>query len=300
MAPTSELVVAVPVLAWAITGLGLAATFRRAGSTAVLRLSAAFVALWSLMATTALVWTVENGGGSFLVRVARAPATLLAIPEDAAVGYLVLGAIGAFGILVVAFVINQAVGRALLRILVPETIAWPDRLPRPSVLTSLLRYPSEAPAAHSFTLLELWRGLRFPRRREVILVSSGLEKRLTSLEFEAVLAHELGHIHGLDGRYLTYMRTLSRLFRWDPIFALLSRRLTEREEFRADDDAVRLTGHPLALARALYKVAIEPQPRPLRAFPGFLGRDGEAGRREAIVRIRRLLAIAEAAPSPEE
>ncbi len=127
----------------------------------------------------------------------------------------------------------------------------------------------------------------------MILVSRRLRTLLARDELDAVVAHELGHIRGLDSRYLTFLRTFSQMMPWDPLLAYLSSSLTTREEYRADLDAARITQRPMALARALYKAMTVPDPVPPRPFPGFLRLAGRRGRREAYERIRRLVALAE-------
>jgi len=86
--------------------------------------------------------------------------------------------------------------------------------------------------------------------------------------------------------------------RWDPILAFLADRLTEREEFRADLDAVGLTHRPKALARALYKVS-RTSARP-RGAASLLGASGRRGQRQAAERIRRLVLLAESGRFEEE
>jgi Zn-dependent protease with chaperone function len=279
----------IPVVVWAATGLGLLLAFRRSAPPVVLRLAATFLALWALLATTTLVWVLTRGGWSAIVTLVEHP--LLLFRPSAAVFWLE-GAVGAFLVFSVAFLLNQLVGRGFLHLLHPTERAWPPRLPAPRDWTSFFVFPSARPEAFSFTLLEV--GGRFGvHRREVILMSDGLERRLNAEEVEAVVAHELGHIRGLDSRYLTFLRTLSRMMRWDPMLAYLAYTLTRREEFRADVEAARLTRRPLALARALYKaMADSSAPGPLGA-DAFLGGAGERGRREALERIQRLVAMAE-------
>ncbi|MCI4325414.1 MAG: M56 family metallopeptidase [Thermoplasmata archaeon] len=279
----------IPVVVWAATGLGLLYAFRRSAPPVVLRLAATFLALWALLATTTLAWVLTRGGWSAIVTLVQHP--LLLFRPSAAILW-VEGAVGASLVFTVAFLLNQLVGRGFLHLLHPSERPWPPRLPAPRDPTSFLVFPSERPEAFSFTLLEL--GGRFGvHRREVILMSEGLERRLTVEEVEAVVAHELGHIRGLDSRYLTFLRTLSRMMRWDPLLAYLAYTLTRREEFRADAEAARLTRRPLALARALYKaMSGTPPPFPLGG-DAFLGGAGERGRTEALERIRRLVAMEE-------
>jgi Zn-dependent protease with chaperone function len=279
----------IPVVVWAATGLGLLYAFRRSAPPVVLRLAATFLALWALLATTTLVWVLTQGGWSAIVTLVQHPLVLF---RPSAAILWVEGAVGAFLVFTVAFLLNQLVGRGFLHLLRPADRPWPARLPAPRDRTSFLVFPSERPEAFSFTLLEF--GGRFAlHRREVILMSEGLERRLTPDEVEAVVAHELGHIRGLDSRYLTFLRTLSRMMRWDPMLAYLAYTLTRREEFRADAEAARLTRRPLALARALYKaMSGTAPPFPLGADT-FLGGSGERGRNEALERIQRLVAMEE-------
>jgi Zn-dependent protease with chaperone function len=280
-------------LGWASLGVGLLVAFRRSTSTVVFRLAAAFLALWAFVATTGLIWVVANGGWTGMLRLAAAP-LVIANPSNAELW--AAGALGVFAIFLTAFVLSQAVGRGYLAVRRPRGLDWPARLPAPRVPTDLLAFASPRVEAFSFTLLEPG-GAALLRRRNVILVSDGLLDGLTPDETEAVVAHELGHLRELDGRYLTFFRTLSRLFRWDPILAYLADRLTEREEFRADLDAVELTGRPRTLARALFKAGSASGGR---VVPGFLGASGPRGRRQAIERIRRLVALAESGRFPEE
>jgi hypothetical protein len=201
-------------------------------------------------------------------------------------------------VFLVAFVLSQTVGRGFLRLFPSEEIPWPSSLPAPRSATSLRVFHSSTDGAFAFTLLERG-GPHGLRPRDVIMVSEGLLEQLEPREWEAVLAHELGHLQELDGRYLTFFRTLSRLMRWDPILAFFAESLTRREEFRADLDAVELTRRPRALARALYKAAAL-SPSFGGSLPGLLGVGGRRGRRQAVERIRRLVALAESGRFPEE
>jgi Zn-dependent protease with chaperone function len=294
---TSPLLIAlyVPVAVWVATGLGLLFAFRRSAPPVVLRLAATFLALWALLATTTLVWVLTHGGWDAIVALAQRPLSLFAPGTEV---LWVEGAVGAFLVFSVAFLMNQLVGRGLLALLHPEPREWPSQLPVPGERTSFLVFPSARPEAFSFTLLESG-GRRLVRRREVILMSDGLASRLLPEEIEAVVAHELGHIRGLDSRYLTFLRTLSRMMRWDPLLAYLAYTLTRREEFRADEEAARLTKRPMALARALYKAMASPGPPTMRPGDAFLGGSGGRARREAVERIQRLVAMSESGRFPE-
>jgi len=265
------------------------------GALVVYRLTVGAVAAWSLLATTLFVWFLVEGGPGGLVTLARAPVLLLS--RRAAIDWE-LGAVGAFTVFLGAFLLSQTVGRGLLRLRSPRAVAWPEGLPRPPVPVRLLAFPSARPDAFTFTLLYPSVRRRW-RREEVILVSEGLLARLEPAEWQAVVAHELGHVRDFDGRYLTFLRTFARLMRWDPILSAVASRLTRREEFCADQAAVALTGRPRALARAIYK-ATHFGPARTGAGAALLGPGGLAGRRQALERIRRLVALAESGGFEEE
>ena len=284
-----------PILVWAAIGVSILLAYRRSASSTVFRLTALFLGVWALFATTGLVYVLANGGWTALVALVRSPYLVLA---SASAGVWLAGALGAFLVFLVAFVLSQAVGRGFLRLFPSRELPWPERLPVPSTVTSLRAFRSSADGAFAFTLLERG-GPHGVRPRDVIMVSEGLLEQLDAREWEAVLAHELGHLRELDGRYLTFFRTLSRMMRWDPILAYFADSLTRREEFRADLDAVEVTRRPRALARALYKAAALSPPLG-RGLPGLLGVGGARGRRQAVERIRRLVALAESGRFPEE
>jgi len=253
------------------------------------------VAAWSLIATTLLVWFLAEGGTEAVVSLSRAPSLLL---SPRATNVWALGAVGAFGLFLAAFVLSQAVGRGLLRLLNPRPLPWPASLGDPGVTVRLLAFPSSRADAFTFTLLFPTRRLPW-RRAEVILVSEALLTALEPVEWAAVVAHELGHVRSYDGRYLTFLRTFARLMRWDPILAAVASRLTRREEFRADEHAVELTHRPRALARAIFKATHLPASRS-GALAGLLGPGGSSGRRQALERIRRLVALADSGRFEEE
>jgi Zn-dependent protease with chaperone function len=285
-----------PVFVWLGLGVSLGLAYRRSASPTVFRLTAVFLGVWAVFATTALLYVLANGGWGAIVALARTPTLLF---EPSSLGVWAAGALGAFVVFFVAFLLSQAVGRGFLRLFSSRELAWPSQLPTPVTATSLRAFDAPGEGAFAFTLLERG-GPRGLRARDVIMVSEGLLSQLDPKEWEAVLAHELGHLRELDGRYLTFFRTLSRMMRWDPILAYFAESLTRREEFRADLDAVELTRRPRALARALYKAAALPPSLLPRGLPGLLGVGGRRGRRQAVERIRRLVALAESGRFPEE
>jgi len=285
-----------PVLVWLGLGISLGLAYRRSASPTVFRLTAVFLGAWAVFATTALLYVLANGGWAAMVALARAPTLLFSFGSA---GVWAAGGLGAFVVFFVAFLLSQAVGRGFLGLYASRELEWPTQLPTPTTATSLRAFDAPGEGALAFTLLERG-GPHGVRARDVIMVSESLLAQLEPPEWEAVVAHELGHLRELDGRYLTFFRTLSRMMRWDPILAYFADSLTRREEFRADLDAVELTRRPRALARALYKAAaLSPTLLP-GGLPGLLGAGGRRGRRQAVERIRRLVALAESGQFPEE
>lgn len=285
-----------PVLAWVASGIAIVVTIRRRGtSRLLLRLATVFLGLWAVLATTALVWLVGNGGWPAVVSLVQRPPPVFA---SSSMWLWALGAGGAFAVLTAAFLVNQLVGRSILRLCRPQRLAWPPRLAELAGPTELRRFASAAAEAFSFTLVG--RGPTGWERREIILISDGLWSALDPAEREAVIAHELAHVLELDSRYLTFFRTFAKLMRWDPVLGYLAGRVTYREEYRADDDAVATTQQPLALARALFKAITLPAGTSGRGSVGFLGTGGRRGRREALERIRRLVTLAEQRPRDAE
>lgn len=290
MTALSELLY-LPVVVWVATGVGLLVAYRRSTPTLVLRLAATFLGLWAVLATTVLVWVLLHGGVPGVLALVHSP--LLLFQSRWTLVWLT-GAVGAFGVFTVAFVLNQVVARGLLGLLATCAVPWPAGLPPPVAPTSLFEFESSAAEAFTFTVLEPGiREGRLPYGRDLILISRGLRELLSPEELRAVVAHELGHIRGLDSRYLTFLRTFAHMMRWDPLLAYLARRLTIREEYRADTEAAGMTRRPIELARALYKAVTLPESASSRPFPAFLGFSGRLARREAYARIRRLVALAE-------
>lgn len=284
------------VLGWIVLGVGLLVAFRRSRPRTVLRLAAAFLALWAVLATTALAWVVVEGGWAGLVSLAQRPLAPLD-PTFALVW--IYGASGAFTVFAAAFLLNQLVGRSWLRRVRPTPLPWPSVLPRPREAISLGQFPGPDADAFSFTLIE--RGERRSlRRREVILISERLWAALSESEREAVVAHELGHIRDLDARYLTFIRTFARMMRWDPVIEHLAVALTRREEFGADVEAVALTRRPRALARALFKAGTLSAAGAPAGARALLGSSRPRDRDQLGERIRRLIRLAESGRYPPE
>jgi beta-lactamase regulating signal transducer with metallopeptidase domain len=89
---------------------------------------------------------------------------------------------------------------------------------------------------------------------EICLPRQALEE-LADPELDAVLAHELGHLERGDNRWLTLAAALEAVLFFQPLTALVRRRLQDSAELACDERAVELTGSARALARSLAEVA---------------------------------------------
>lgn len=90
--------------------------------------------------------------------------------------------------------------------------------------------------------------------RPVILFPVGLLNGLTAAEVEAVLRHELTHLHRRDPWWNAVQQLLTAVFFYHPLVYWLSARLDREREF-ACDDAVAQTTDRQTYARALLRVA---------------------------------------------
>src|SRR3990172_5671020 len=95
-----------------------------------------------------------------------------------------------------------------------------------------------------------------------VAVTRGLLQKLEPLELEGVIAHELSHIGNYDIRVMTIVVALAIAGAiLTPLVAQLIRFAVSRQrEYLADASGALLTRSPDALARALEKIAADPDP----------------------------------------
>jgi heat shock protein HtpX len=130
------------------------------------------------------------------------------------------------------------------------------------------------------------------RRRAVICCTEGILRNLEPDELRAVLAHEMSHVQSRDilvssvatgmATVITFLASLAWLLPFGrgsgrllklafmivlgPVAALVIQlAVTRSREYHADAAGSRLTGDPLALARALRKIELGTDAYPLRA-----------------------------------
>lgn len=124
--------------------------------------------------------------------------------------------------------------------------------------------------------------------RPVVLLPSRWLTAARVDEIDAVLAHELAHARRLDHLTNLFLRAVEAAYCFHPAVRLGSRLARREAERAADALAVRLTGDPLALARALESVARSRPSRPRLLRPGL----AVGGDRSALFpRIQELLGM---------
>ena len=106
--------------------------------------------------------------------------------------------------------------------------------------------------------------------RPSIAISEALVARLRPEGLRAALAHELSHVRHGDSLRDIALAALRTIQSFNPVAQIVARRITQETEWRADDDAVELTGNAPALARALLesvRARVRGLPRCLRPCP---------------------------------
>jgi Zn-dependent protease with chaperone function len=90
--------------------------------------------------------------------------------------------------------------------------------------------------------------------RKIVAVSPELIASMSSVEVEAVVAHELSHLKNNDSLEKGLARLAKLAFAFDPILHLVEAAVHRERELLADESSVQYTQKPLALASALLKV----------------------------------------------
>ncbi len=125
--------------------------------------------------------------------------------------------------------------------------------------------------------------------RPIIWMPRALLFLLPREQIEALLAHELAHIHRLDWLWNSIQCVIEALLFFHPGVWWLSRRIREEREHACDDAAVSACADSIVLAEALAALARDRQP-----FPRLLlAADGNS----LMTRITRLLPGGDPAPA---
>ena len=96
--------------------------------------------------------------------------------------------------------------------------------------------------------------LVFGYLRPVLLIPVAMLAQLPIAELEAILAHELAHIHRYDFLVNLWQTSLETIFYYHPAVWSLSHRLRVEREHCCDDLALTVVGDPVCYARALLHV----------------------------------------------
>ena len=125
--------------------------------------------------------------------------------------------------------------------------------------------------------------------RPVIYLSTGLIKRLSRGEINAVLSHELYHRDRRDPLRFFLLDFISDLFFYIPLGGYLAERYHDLREKAADSAVIEKTKDPLALASALVKVAAAGTGRGYIASAQPASIRGGGGRGTVVERVSRLI-----------
>ena len=196
-------------------------------------------------------------------------------------------AVAAWGLVALVLVTRMAMTRRRLM----ESLA--DRRAAPSSLAAgALRHLTALAGVRRTVALSTSDALPAPAAissREIVLPTRAL-RDLSLAEQEGVLAHELAHVVRHDTRWLQLAAWIERLAWFQPLNRVARRQMQLHAEFAADAWAVQLTRQPLALARALARVAEWVAASPAGDRYGATGAAATAGADGSplVERVRRL------------
>lgn len=128
--------------------------------------------------------------------------------------------------------------------------------------------------------------------RPVVLLPVEALAGLTPGQIDALLIHELAHIHRADFLVNLLQAVTEALFFYHPAVHAINRLIREEREHACDDLAVTLTGDPVGYARALASLATAHTPDLTLAAAGSGGTGG------LLDRVRRLLGHTPSRPRP--
>jgi beta-lactamase regulating signal transducer with metallopeptidase domain len=107
--------------------------------------------------------------------------------------------------------------------------------------------------------------------RPVLLLPEGITRRLTPPQLEAVLAHELCHIHRRDNLFAAVHMMVEAAFWFHPLVWWIGARLVEERERACDEEVLRLGSEPRVYAEAILNVCKLYVESPLACVSGVTG-----------------------------
>ncbi len=123
-------------------------------------------------------------------------------------------------------------------------------------------------------------------RRPVLLVPAGIEQRLTPSQFNAVLAHELCHVHRRDNLTAAIHMVVEALFWFHPFVWWIGARMIEERERACDEHVLCACGEPQNYAESILNVCTLYAESPLPCVSGVSGSDLK--KRVAAIMVNRI------------
>lgn len=126
--------------------------------------------------------------------------------------------------------------------------------------------------------------------RPVLLLPEGIAERLDPEQFEAVLAHELCHIHRRDNLTAAIHMAVQAIFWFHPLLWWLGSKLVDERERACDEEVLRLGAKPQIYAAGILNVCKLYVETPLACVSGVTGSNLKK-RIETIMKNRTVLRL---------
>jgi len=104
-----------------------------------------------------------------------------------------------------------------------------------------------------------------------LLLPEGITEKLTPLEFEAILLHEMSHVRRRDNLTTAIHMLVEAVFWFHPLVWFLGTRLMDERERACDEDVLRAGNQPYTYAEGVLKVCELYLQSPLRCMSGVTG-----------------------------
>jgi len=107
--------------------------------------------------------------------------------------------------------------------------------------------------------------------RPILLLPAGIVERLTPLQLQAVLAHELCHVRRRDNLFASIHMIVEAMFWFHPLVWWIGARLVEERERACDEEVLSLGGEPHVYAEGILNVCKLYVESPLVCVSGVTG-----------------------------
>jgi bla regulator protein BlaR1 len=109
--------------------------------------------------------------------------------------------------------------------------------------------------------------------RPILLLPEGIAERLTPLQLEAVVRHELCHVRRRDNLFAAIHMMVEATFWFHPLVWWIGTRLVEERERACDEEVLRLGSEPQVYAEGILNVCKLYVESPLQCVSGVTGSD---------------------------